>query len=280
MSTIMWLGEEACHLDELVGGKAAALSRFAATYAVPAGFAVPALSPHAPAIAVDVAEAIASAYHALAHRRAKPDVPVAVRSSAIDEDGCDASFAGQHDTYLNIRGYESVVDAVHRCAQSAASREALAYRAERGLAADDVRIAVLVQELVQSEVSGVAFSANPITGGRDEVMINASWGLGESIVGGSVTPDTFVVAKRGPEVTSRDIAQKDRMTVLLESGTCEVAVPDELQSVSSMSDDQAVQVARLATSLEESAGHPVDIEFAIAEGTLYLLQCRPITTLG
>ena len=96
----------------------------------------------------------------------------------------------------------------------------------------------------------------------------------------TVTPDTFVVAKRGPAVTWRDIAQKDRMTVLLESGTSEVCVPDELQSVSSLSDDQALQIARLATSLEEGAGHPVDIEFAIAEGTLYLLQCRPITTLG
>ena len=123
MSTIMWLGDEACHLDELVGGKAAALSRFAAKYAVPAGFAVSALSPQAPSIAVDVADAIVAAYHALAHRRAKPEVPVAVRSSAMDEDGCDASFAGQHDTYLNIRGCGSVVDAVHRCAQSAASRK-------------------------------------------------------------------------------------------------------------------------------------------------------------
>src|SRR5207249_38525 len=91
MSAITWLGEEACHLDELVGGKAAALSRFAAKHAVPAGFAVPALSPHAPMIAVEVADAIASAYHALAHRRAKPEVPVAVRSSALYEDGGDAS---------------------------------------------------------------------------------------------------------------------------------------------------------------------------------------------
>ena len=279
MSTIMWLGEEACHLDELVGGKAAALSRFAAKHAVPAGFAVPALSPDAPSIAVDVADAIVAAYHALAHRRAKPEVPVAVRSSALDEDSGDASFAGQHDTYLNIRGCNSVVDAVHRCAQSAASREAMAYRAERGISMHDVRIAVLVQELVHSEVAGVAFSANPITGGRDEVMINSSWGLGESIVGGSVTPDMFVVAKQRAEVTSRDIAQKDRMTVLLESGTSEVPVPAELQSISSLSDEQALQIARLATSLEDGAGYPVDIEFAIAEGTLYLLQCRPITTL-
>ena len=142
-----------------------------------------------------------------------------------------------------------------------------------------MKIAVLVQELVHSEVSGVAFSANPLTGGRDEVMINASWGLGESIVGGSVTPDMFIVAKQGPEVASRDIAQKDRMTVLLQSGTSEVPVPAELQSISSLTDEQALQIARLATSLEAGAGYPVDIEFAIAERTLYLLQCRPITTL-
>jgi pyruvate,water dikinase len=139
---------------------------------------------------------------------------------------------------------------------------------------------VLVQQLVPSDVSAVVFSANPITGNRDEVMINSSWGLGESIVGGSVTPDTFVVGKQALDVTWRDVAWKDRMTVMTDTGTAEVDVPEELRTASSLDDDQMRAMAQLALRLESIVGHPVDIECAIAQGTLYLLQCRPITTLG
>ena len=143
-----------------------------------------------------------------------------------------------------------------------------------------MHIAVLVQQLVMSDVSAVVFSANPITGSRDEVMINASWGLGESIVGGMVTPDTFVIEKSRLEVTMRDIAVKERMTVMTEGGTAEVEVPVELQSASSLADEQVLAITELALKLERAVGHPVDVECAIADGTLYLLQCRPITTLG
>jgi pyruvate,water dikinase len=202
-----------------------------------------------------------------------------VRSSALDEDGSDASFAGQHDTYLNIRGAEALIDAVQRCVRSAASTEALAYRAQRGLAVDDVRIAVLVQGLVASDVSAVAFSANPLTGGLDEVMINSNWGLGESIVGGTATPDTFLVEKARAEIAWRDIAMKERMTVLSEMGTKDVPVPADLSSRPSLTDEQILEIAQLAIALEGASGHPVDVECAISQGTLYLLQCRPITTL-
>ena len=120
---------------------------------------------------------------------------MAVRSSALDEDGPGSSFAGQHDTFLNIRGRDAVVDAVLRCVRSASSAEALSYRKEHALQSDDVKIAVLVQQLVPSDVSAVVFSCNPVTGAHDEVMITSNWGLGESVVGGMVNPDTFVVAK-------------------------------------------------------------------------------------
>lgn len=280
MSAIHWLGEDACHDDARVGGKAASLSRLAALHTVPPGFAIAAM----PASGVPLgalAPTIAAAYHALAERCSSKDPPaVAVRSSALDEDGADASFAGQHDTYLNIRGADAVIDAVRRCVASASAAEALAYRQRRGLQSADVRMAVLVQELVPADAAAVVFSANPISGNCDEMMINANWGLGESIVGGMATPDTFTVDKATLAVTWRGIARKDRMTVMTESGTCEAPVPDDLRERPSLSDAHVVDIARLALKLEQATGRPVDVECAIARDTLYLLQCRPITTLG
>jgi pyruvate,water dikinase len=277
--SIRWLGDEDCHAHDAVGGKAANLSRYAAVHTVPPGFAVAALPAALAALPDDLSGAIGNAYRRLAERGGNPSLPVAVRSSALDEDGADASFAGQHDTYLNIRGSDAVVDAVHRCVRSAASPEALAYRSQRGIALEDVRIAVLVQQLVPSDVSAVVFSANPISGQRDEVMINANWGLGESIVGGSATPDTFIVSKDRMDIAWRDIADKERMTVMSEHGTLETPVPPELRSRPSLGDNEILEMTRLALALEQAAGHPVDIECAIAQNTLYLLQCRPITTL-
>src|SRR5205085_3701452 len=131
----------------------------------------------------------------LASRVDMRDPSVAVRSSAVDEDGDTDSFAGQHETYLNISGVGPVIAAVQRCMESAYAPRALAYRRERGRSSACVRLAVLIQHQIVSDVSAVVFSANPLTGRRDEVVINASWGLGESIVGGSVTPDTYVVRR-------------------------------------------------------------------------------------
>ncbi|MEX2247916.1 MAG: PEP/pyruvate-binding domain-containing protein [Dehalococcoidia bacterium] len=280
MSRIRWLGDDDCHHEGIVGGKAASLSRLASRHTVPPGFAIAAVPAAGHSIGDGLLPAIEHAYHRLAERCGASDPPVAVRSSALDEDGSDASFAGQHDTYLNIRGVDAVLDAVRRCVMSASSNEALAYRRQRGLTVDDVQMAVLVQQLVRSDVSAVVFSANPISGSRDEVMINSNWGLGESIVGGSATPDTFVVRKQGLEVSWRDIARKDRMTILTEAGTCEGDVPADLQTAPSLDDSQILEMTRLALALEDAIGHAVDVECAIARDTLYLLQCRPITTLG
>jgi pyruvate,water dikinase len=141
------------------------------------------------------------------------------------------------------------------------------------------QLAVLVQQLVASDVSAVIFSANPITGNREEVMINASWGLGESIVGGTVTPDTFIVRKSDLAVFERVITEKQRMTVSASGGTHEVEVPRFLRKEASLNDAQIIEMASLAMTLEATMAHPVDVECAYAGGELYLLQCRPITTL-
>jgi pyruvate,water dikinase len=136
-----------------------------------------------------------------------------------------------------------------------------------------------VQHLVPADVSGVAFSANPVSGARDEVVLNASWGLGESIVSGTVTPDSFVVRKGGDQITGRGIATKERMTVRAQGGTREVAVPRIMRSAPSLRDEQVVEIAAVAVALEGEHNAPVDIEWAFAGAELFLLQCRPITTL-
>lgn len=275
---VRWLGAGNCHDGAVVGGKAASLSRLASAFPVPPGFVVPALAVGS-ALAPAVVDAIDAAYVELGFQCGDPEPSVAVRSSALDEDGAESSFAGQHDTYLNVRGARAVVDAVHRCIQSAASVEAVSYRSTRGLTASDIRIAVLVQQLVPADAAAVAFSANPVTGDRDELMITSNWGLGESVVGGTVTPDTFVVRKAGLQLGVRDIAFKTEMTVRTELGTTEVPVPAELQTLPSLDDSQIRHISEMTVELEQKLGHAVDLECAFAAGKLYLLQCRPITTL-
>jgi len=223
-------------------------------------------------------EEVARAYHRLGERCGLDAPSVAVRSSALDEDGAGASFAGQHETYLNVVGAAAVAEAVARCWASVRSSRALEYRRRQGFPLDGARIAVLVQQLIPADVSSVVFSANPVTGSREEVMINASWGLGESIVGGTVTPDTYVVRKVDMSVVSRQIAEKRQMTVMVPGGTREVDVPRVLRAQPTLKDDQAVEMARLGVALEGRMGHPVDMECAVHGGQLYLLQCRPITT--
>ncbi|MDP8900398.1 MAG: phosphoenolpyruvate synthase, partial [Actinomycetota bacterium] len=167
--TTLRLGDPACGDPAQVGGKAVHLSRLAADYRVPAGFCLtaaaydPAQSPDAPVAAV-IATEVAAAYQALSHDCGVSDVPVAVRSSALDEDGDLASFAGQHETELNLEGVGAVLGAVARCWASARNERALAYREQQGLEIEGVRLAVLVQQLVLADTSAVVFSANPITG--------------------------------------------------------------------------------------------------------------------
>ena len=281
MTDVHWLGHEDCHHTHVVGGKAASLSRLAALHTVPPGFAIPALDANANAEGLPrtIAEAIRAAYARLAEETGEEAVSVAVRSSAIDEDAAGASFAGQHDTYLNVRGHAAVLEAVTRCRDSAISPGALAYRKQQGISVEDVKIGILVQQLVASDVSAIIFSHNPINKSPDEIVINASWGLGESLVGGTVTPDTYVVRKSDLSLVSRQIAKKEQMTVMVPEGTKEVPVPKLLSEEPSLDEERAIEMAQMAIKLEKATSYPVDIECAVAQGTLYLLQCRPITTL-
>ena len=276
---LLWVGDPKSFDVALVGGKAANLSRLARMYhRVPDGFSLP-VTVMDEAHPLDLRNEITSAISDLMNCHRLPDFIAAVRSSAVDEDGATASFAGQHETYLNIVGADAIIQAVTRCWESARSEHALDYRRQQGLSVKRPQLAVLVQQLVASDVSAVIFSANPITGSRDEIMINASWGLGESIVGGTVTPDTFVVRKSDQAITSRTIADKQHMTVSTSGGTHEVDVPRFLRQQAALTDEQAVEMTQLALTLEATMGYPVDIECAYANGELYLLQCRPITTL-
>ncbi len=290
---ITWLGRGDCHDCALLGGKASSLCHLAAEHRVPPGFCLTAEAfdqALASGLVLDEAASPASLPPALygelsaAYRRlgevCGAEAPgVAVRSSALDEDGEAVSFAGQHETFLNVSGVEAVAQAVLRCWASVRSPRALDYRRRQGLSLDGVRIAVLVQQLVPADVSAVVFSANPVTGGREEVVINASWGLGESVVGGTVTPDTYVVRKADLTLLSRQVSEKQRMTVPVSGGTREVDVPRFLRAQPALADDQAADMARLAMALEARQGRPVDVECACHDGNLYLLQCRPITTL-
>lgn len=292
--SIVWLGEQACEECALVGGKAANLCRLASEHAVPSGFCLTSVAfdravagrvrtsdeSSAASLPRELREEIIHAYRRLAERCGVVAPSVAVRSSALDEDGAGASFAGQHETYLNVVGGGAVADAVARCWASAFSARARQYRRRHGLDVEGVRIAVLVQQLIRADVSAVIFSANPVTGNRGEVMINASWGLGESIVGGTVTPDTYLVRKADMRMASRRIAEKGRMTVIASGGTQEVEVPRVLRTQPALREDHVTEMARLAMTLEMRMGHPVDVECAYQAGRLYLLQCRPITTLA
>jgi pyruvate,water dikinase len=276
---LLWLGDPKSFDAALVGGKAANLSRLARMYhRVPDGFSLP-VTVMDEGHPLDLRNEITAAISDLINCHSLDDFIAAVRSSAVDEDGATASFAGQHETYLNIVGAEAILQAVIRCWESARSEHALEYRRQQGLSIDSPQIAVLVQQLVPADVAAVVFSANPITGNRDEIMINASWGLGESIVGGTVTPDTFIVRKSDLAVVQRVIAEKQHMTVSAPGGTQEVETPRFLRNVASLNEEQVIEMAKLALTLETTMGHPVDVECAYAGGQFYLLQCRPITTL-
>lgn len=277
---LLWLGDPKSFDPAVVGGKAANLSRLARLqHRVPDGFSIPVTLMNA-SHPLDLRREIEWAISDLMACHSLPDLTVAVRSSAVDEDSAGASFAGQHETYLNVVGADAILQAIARCWESARSERALDYRRRQGLPVERVRLAVLVQQLIAADVSAVVFSANPVTGNRGEVVINATWGLGESLVGGTVTPDTVVVRKADLAVTERAIAEKQRMTVAVAGGTREVDVPRFLRREPSLHDEQAAELARLALALEATMGWAVDLECAYARGQLYLLQCRPVTALG
>ena len=225
---------------------------------------------------------IEGAYAALCERRAGGRL-VASRSSAVSEDGASASFAGIYDTYLHLEGAERVAGSVLDCYRALWHPRAVQYRATRGIDQAAEQMAVVVMAMIPSEVAGVAFSANPITGDRREVLINASWGLGESVVSGQVTPDNILVSKDDGRTIAYEVGEKAMEIVLDEgagSGTIERAVDPARAAAACLDDDDVAAIAELARRAEAHYGTPQDIEFARAGGVWYLLQSRPITGLA
>lgn len=206
----------------------------------------------------------------------------AVRSSAVSEDGGEASFAGLYETYLNARDGESVLRNVQACFVSLWSGRAIHYRSLKDLDHGREAMAVVVMEMVQSEAAGVAFTVNPVSGDKDQIVINSTWGLGEAVVQGIVSPDMFTLDKGSLEILSSEIFAKDVAIVPDPDGgptTAEVAVEEPRASEPSLTAEQVVDVARLARDVEQHYGSPQDVEWALAGGRLYLLQARPVTAL-
>ena len=219
------------------------------------------------------AAAIAGAYACLGD-----DVPVAVRSSATVEDLPGMSAAGQHDTYLNVRGEAAVLDAVRRCWASLWSARAIGYRAQWGVEPGGVSIAVVVQQLVLAEAAGVMFTIDPVGGAHDKVVVSANWGLGESVVAGEVTPDVAVVDRASGALVSYQVGSKEMMTVADGAATRAAATPAGLRSAAVLSPGEAGELARVGLAIEKLYDEPVDVEWALAAGELSVVQARPITT--
>ena len=271
MSDVVWFGEAACLEVTRAGGKGASLAAMtAAELRVPAGFVVPAEVLERSVDAARLRELARAGDHDAAQALVLASEPprdeitaayerlgaglVAIRSSACAEDSDTASYAGQQETYLNVLGAAEVCRRVVDCWASFFSERALFYRAKKG-SLEDLRMAVVVQEMVEPEKSGVLFTVDPVQQRRDRMVVEAIFGLGEQVVSGHATPDHYVLDRTG--TTKREH--------LVNGGVLE---PEELRAL-----------ADLGRALEERFGGPQDVEWAIRGGELYLLQSRPVTSL-
>jgi len=231
----------------------------------------------------DIANEVRSAYRDLERKTNSPQVKVAVRSSATSEDLPDASFAGQQDTYLNVKGEDALVHYVQKCWSSLYTPRAIFYREEKGFPHEKVLISVGVQKMVESEVSGVIFTLDPVNGDPSKIIIESSWGLGEALVAGVVRPDRFIVDKGTLQIVHKEIVPKMVEHVPNhETGlTMEREVPAERRNAASLGDEQVVELARLARDIEDHYQTPQDVEFAVERSKsgqkVYVVQTRPET---
>ncbi|MFT3942251.1 MAG: PEP/pyruvate-binding domain-containing protein [Ancrocorticia sp.] len=322
---ILWFENLGASDTAMVGGKAANLGECVrAGLPVPRGFAVgtdaylqatkpieaevarlaqrgEAEAARALVLSADLPEEIRNRIAAAYEQLGAP--PVAVRSSATAEDLADASFAGQQDTYLNVQGVDELLTAVCRCWASLWSDRAVAYRSEQGVATAGLALAVVVQEMVAPDVSGVLFTRNPVTGDGSKILVSASYGLGESVVSALVTPDTFEIARGSRTVTQREIGTKETRIdaappggsgttsdpgtpsdpvstagAIGTSGTVTTEVSHADRERPCLTDAQLLQLLELGDRVEKHYGSGQDIEWAFVGEELYLLQVRPITT--
>jgi pyruvate,water dikinase len=261
---------------DLVGGKCANLGELtSAGFPVPPGFAVTTAAYQRD----DIDTEVAAAYAELGRAVGRDNPPVAVRSSAIAEDMPDASFAGVQDTYLWICGLESVLDGVRRCWASIHNPEAIAYREAHAIARGGMSVAI--QYMVDARVAGVMFTLNPVSGDRSSIAIDASYGLGVSVVGGEVTPDSFLVSKVTREIVRRQIGAKATEVVADAAAATTVTrdVPPDLQAQACLSDEEIGHLAEVGRRIETHYAQPQDVEWAIDRqlGELFILQSRPET---
>ncbi len=219
------------------------------------------------------------AYSTLGERLGESEPSVAVRSSATAEDTAGTSFAGMHRTFTNVRGVENVVQAVIDCWQSAFGARVLSYRVSQQLEVEPA-IAVVIQQMVNADRAGVAFSADPATGNRSTVVVEGAFGLGEVVVSGQVEPDTYLVDKNGLRIISTHIGVQTHQIIRgIDGRDLVMTLPDEKSSHSVLTDDEVRRVAQLTVDVESHYGVPQDIEWAFEDGRLWLVQARPITAL-
>jgi phenol phosphorylase subunit beta len=232
----------------------------------------------------EIEDELAEQYRKLSVQCCLPATPVAVRSSATAEDLPGASFAGQQDTFLWIRGVDDLFVHAKRCISSLFTARAIAYRAKNGFRHEDVAIAVGVQKMAHAYCAGVMFTLNPSNGDRSSIVIDSNFGFGESVVSGEVTPDHFVVNKVSLEIVGRSISKKEIAHILDAKAqkTLVQEVPPERQTVQSLIDDEITELAWMGKQIEKHYGRPMDVEWAVdkrlpAGGNIFILQARPET---
>ncbi len=307
MSLVLWLHDSGAQTGALVGGKFSSLAEMSsAGFGVPPAFAVTTealaafmsesgLESDAREVHDDLAKAslmrermletplpaavtgqIVAAYGCLCELTETEDVPVAVRSSGVAEDLAGASFAGQYETYLWIRGADEVIEHVRRCWTGLFAETVLSYRPGGGVG--DASMAVVVQQLVQPRAAGVMFTLDPVSGDRSKIVIESSWGLGEAVVSGEVTPDRYRVDKVTLEILQRVVSDKES-EYRWEDGKVSVQPVDEpRRTEASLADADVLALATLAKTIERHRGAPQDVEWAIdGRGTAHVLQVRAET---
>ena len=204
---------------------------------------------------------------------------VAVRSSATAEDSAQAAWAGQLDTYLNTTS-ETLLENVKKCWASLFTPRAIFYRFEKKLNDQQISVAVVVQKMVESEISGIAFSVHPVTQDRNQLIIEAVYGLGEAVVSGTITPDSYVVEKNTWLITDVYVTDQERELVRLATGGNEwKPVTESRKDKQKLTRDQILELAKLIALIEDHYGFPVDVEWALENRKFYITQSRPITTL-
>ncbi len=205
---------------------------------------------------------------------------VAVRSSATAEDGVGASWAGELESFLYV-DQSGLLQKVQECWTSLFTPRAICYRFEKGFLGKNVSVAVVVQKMVNAKVSGIAFSVHPVSQNPNHLIIEAGYGLGEAIVSGSVTPDSYVVAKSNLSIVDAYIAQQERRLIRADLGGSRWEhIPKSLQEVQKLSNDQILELAKIILTIEAHYGFPCDIEWALESDAFSIVQSRPITTLG